>query len=76
MNLIQLDEKLQAEHGVVADYADEFFGYFGWPTVARMEDGTLIVSSSGLRNYHVLARSDGRSSAPAPTMAGRGRVRA
>ena len=53
MNLIQADEKLQAEHGVVADYADEFFGYFGWPTVARMEDGTLIVSSSGLRNYHV-----------------------
>ncbi len=53
MDLIQMDEKLQAEHGVVADYADEFFGYFGWPTVARMEDGTLIVSSSGLRNYHV-----------------------
>ena len=53
MRLIQADEKLQAEHGVVADYADEFFGYFGWPTVARMDDGTLIVSSSGLRNYHV-----------------------
>lgn len=53
MDLIQSDEKLQAEHGVVADYAGEFFGYFGWPTVARMEDGTLIVSSSGLRNYHV-----------------------
>ena len=53
MNLVQMDEKLQAEHGTVADYADEFFGYFGWPTVARMDDGTLIVSSSGLRNYHV-----------------------
>ena len=53
MNLIQANKRLQAEHGVVADYADEFFGYFGWPTVARMEDGTLIVSSSGLRNYHV-----------------------
>ena len=53
MDLIQSDEKLRAEHGVVADYAGEFFGYFGWPTVARMEDGTLVVSSSGLRNYHV-----------------------
>ena len=53
MNLVQMDEKLQAEHGTVADYADEFYGYFGWPTVARMDDGTLIVSSSGLRNYHV-----------------------
>ena len=53
MRLIPSNEKLPAEHGVVADYADEFFGYFGWPTVTRMEDGTLIVSSSGLRNYHV-----------------------
>ncbi len=53
MDLIRTNKKIQAEHGVVADYADEFFGYFGWPTVARMEDGTLIVSSSGLRNYHV-----------------------
>ena len=53
MDLIQANKTLQAEHGVVADYADEFFGYFGWPTVACMDDGTLIVSSSGLRNYHV-----------------------
>ena len=53
MDLIQSNKKIQAEHGIVADYADEFFGYFGWPTVARMEDGTLVVSSSGLRNYHV-----------------------
>ncbi len=53
MDLIRTSESVQADHGVVADYADEFFGYFGWPTVARMDDGTLIVSSSGLRNYHV-----------------------
>ena len=53
MDLIQANKILLAEHGVVADYADEFFGYFGWPTVTRMNDGTLIVSSSGLRNYHV-----------------------
>ncbi len=53
MDLIQANRILQAEHGVVADYAGEFFGYFGWPTVTRMDDGTLIVSSSGLRNYHV-----------------------
>ncbi len=53
MDLIRANKKIQAEHGVVADYADEFFGYFGWPTMARMEDGTLVVSSSGLRNYHV-----------------------
>jgi hypothetical protein len=27
--------------------------YFGWPTVARLADGTLIVASSGLRSTHV-----------------------
>ena len=74
MDLIQANKSLQAEHGVVADYADEFFGYFGWPTVTRMGDGTLIVSSSGLRNYHVCPFGR-RSSARAQTMAGRGRVR-
>jgi hypothetical protein len=33
--------------------AKERLGYFGWPTVARMTDGTLLVASSGLRSCHV-----------------------
>lgn len=28
-------------------------GYFGWPTVAKMDDGTLVVLSSGLRSEHI-----------------------
>ena len=28
-------------------------GYFGWPTLARMDDGTLVAAASGLRNDHV-----------------------
>ena len=53
MNLIRKQEVLPAEHGVIASYPDEFYGYFGWPTVARMPDGTLVAAASGLRNAHV-----------------------
>ncbi len=44
--------KLSAEHGVVCRLKDSDMGYFGWPTVERLEDGTLIVASSGLREEH------------------------
>ena len=53
MKLTQANKKLSARHGVIASYPDDFYGYFGWPTITRMDDGTLVVSSSGLRNYHV-----------------------
>ncbi len=45
--------RLHAEHGVVCRLEGERFGYFGWPTVARMEDGTLVVAASGMRTRHV-----------------------
>ncbi len=45
---------LDAEHGIVCRLPKgERFSYFGWPTVARLEDGTLMVASSGLRAEHV-----------------------
>ncbi len=44
---------LLSEHGVVCRMPGERLGYFGWPTVARLDDGTLAVSSSGLRSEHV-----------------------
>lgn len=69
-----MSEKLSAEHGVVCRMAGERFGYFGWPSVARLDDGTLVVASSGLRTRHIcpfgrtvlhLSRDDGRTwSAP------------
>jgi hypothetical protein len=37
-----MDRPLQARHGVVCRLPGARFGYFGWPTVARMEDGTLF----------------------------------
>jgi len=65
---------LKAQHGIICRLPGERFGYFGWPTVARLDDGTLMVASSGLRAEHVcpfgktvlnVSRDDGRTwSAP------------
>ena len=44
---------IDAEHGVVCRLPGERFGYFGWPTVARTDDGRLLVVSSGLRAAHI-----------------------
>jgi sialidase-1 len=45
--------KLNCSNGIVCRLPGERFGYFGWPTVARRDDGTLLVASSGLRAEHV-----------------------
>lgn len=50
---------LAAEHGVVCTLPGERFGYFGWPSVARLTKGgsapddELVVVASGLRHTHV-----------------------
>ena len=53
MQLNQISKKIEAEHGVVSSFAHDFLGYFGWPTLAKMDDGTLVAAASGLRNEHV-----------------------
>ena len=45
--------QISAEHGVVCRVPDSDFGYFGWPSVARLGDGTLVAGASGLRQSHV-----------------------
>lgn len=45
--------RLQAEHGVICAMPGEFLGYFGWPSVARLDDGALLAVASGLRTEHV-----------------------
>jgi sialidase-1 len=45
--------QLDAEHGVISSFPTDFFGYFGWPTGARVGDGQLVVAASSLRNAHV-----------------------
>lgn len=67
---VDMSRQLVAEHGVVCRLETQKLGYFGWPTVARLDDGTLIVASSGLRSTHVcpwgktvlnVSQDDGRS---------------
>ena len=53
MRLTFVQKRIEAEHGLISSYPADFFGYFGWPTIARTEDGTLVVAASGLRNAHV-----------------------
>ena len=50
---IKVDKRVSSEHGIICRMQGEKFGYFGWPSIARMEDGTLIVASSGLRTGHI-----------------------
>jgi len=53
VKLKRMTELVEACHGAVCTFPTEFFGYFGWPTVAKMENGTLVAVASGLRNAHV-----------------------
>lgn len=46
-------KQLNAQHGIICRLPEERLGYFGWPSVARLDDGTLVVASSGLRSEHI-----------------------
>ena len=37
----------------IIENPDSLFGYFAWPTVARLQDGTLATTCSGFRLAHV-----------------------
>ena len=45
--------KIEGENGIVCRVPNSDFGYFGWPSVVRMDDGTLIAGASGLRWSHI-----------------------
>jgi len=45
--------KIKAEHGIVVTRPHERFGYFAWPSVARLDDDTLVMACSGYRSHHV-----------------------
>ncbi len=42
-----------ARHGIVCTVKEGPANYFGWPSVAILEDGTIVAGSSGLRHHHV-----------------------
>ncbi len=41
------------DRGIVMQNPDSAFGYFGWPTVAKLADGSLLAVASGNRLGHV-----------------------
>lgn len=45
--------QVEVTHGVVCTLPGEFLGYFGWPSVARLANGDLVVVASGFRHTHV-----------------------
>ena len=38
---------------IICSRPNDKFGFFGWPSVARQADGTLVAVASGLRHAHV-----------------------
>ena len=48
MKLIQTDPAQ-----IICHNPDSVFGYFGWPSIARLPDGTLAMVASGFRMAHV-----------------------
>jgi sialidase-1 len=46
-------KQLTAEHGIVCRLAGDSRGYFGWASVERLDNGKLLVGSSGLRAEHI-----------------------
>jgi len=43
----------EAKHGVACSVESGRDKYFGWPSVAKLADGTIVAGSSGLRAAHV-----------------------
>lgn len=46
-------QKLEAQHSTICDLGSDSFGYFGWPTLARSDDGVLWIAASGMRTGHL-----------------------
>jgi len=46
-------KKINAKHGVVMNNPNSIFNYFGWPSVAKLPDGTLAAVASGFRMGHM-----------------------
>lgn len=41
------------EQGIIFDSPNRIYGYNGWPTIGKSDDGRLILVFSGFRNWHV-----------------------
>ena len=47
-------KRLSAEHGILYSRGnDTLFGYFGWPTVIKLDERRLLAGASGFRTQHI-----------------------
>lgn len=46
-------KRINAKHKTIVSNPDGLFNYFGWPSAAKLPDGTLAVVGSGFRLSHV-----------------------
>ena len=46
-------KKIQVENSIICQNNDSIFNYYGWPSIARLPDGTLAMAASGNRIGHV-----------------------
>lgn len=48
-----MGKKINAEYGVIMTNAGSPFRYYGWPSVAKLDNGDIVAASSGMRLDHV-----------------------
>lgn len=73
-----MEKLIKAQKSMVVSNPDSMFSYFGWPSIARLDDGTLAVVCSGFRLRHICpfgkavicySRDEGRTwTRPAPVI--------
>ena len=54
MNSAEQSRRINATHSILYQAPEGMpLRYFGWPTVARLDDGSLLAAASGFRLWHV-----------------------
>lgn len=48
-----MENRVIASHGVIYRSGPNMFGYSGWPSVARLDNGALVAACSGFRIGHI-----------------------
>lgn len=49
-----MQKRLSADHGILYSRGnDTLFGYFGWPTVIKLDERRLLAGASGFRTQHI-----------------------
>lgn len=56
--IIKMDKKINCINSIVCENPDSPFNYFGWPSVTRLPDGTLVPLPPQAFVCHMYVRSE------------------